>query len=88
MNEETSLAHAQRGGHTCGREDSMRAFAVAILREQDAEEVFVTPEETYVQLADRVVRYRNGAKMRAALDAYLLTGAIPTGVDYTLEVPS
>jgi len=65
-------------------------FRALSLRTTDADEVFVTPEWTYVlREADGVItRWRNGAEMRAALDDYLLTGRLPdTNTKYRLESP-
>jgi len=66
----------------------MRAFALAIIRNSGAEEVWVEPEHTYIRRADddHLTRYTNGAQMREALDRYLLTGQLPeVGITYRLE---
>jgi hypothetical protein len=86
--EQSSLAHASRDGHTCGREHAMRAFALALVEQfEGATDVFVTPEETFVQMEDgRIDRYRNAPEMVEALDSYLLTGEVPLG-EFRLLAP-
>jgi hypothetical protein len=80
IDEETALAHAAQGGHVCGPEHSLRAFALAVLRQYPkATDVFVAPEETFVQFEDEIIRYRNSPEMVEALDNYLLTGEITPG---------
>jgi hypothetical protein len=70
--ERVALAHAGPDGHVCGKEESLISFALATLRQVDgARHVFVTPEETRVQFDDHVMVFRNGDKMRAAIDGYL-----------------
>ena len=64
VSEATALAHASRGGHVCGAEAALRVFALAVIKSTDAEEVFVTPEHTFVRHADKMLRYPNSAELR------------------------
>jgi hypothetical protein len=79
--EKRAIAQAGPDGHVCGRERVMTGCAVGIpehFEAQGATDVFVFPEETYIQYADRVVRYRNGPEMIEVMDKYLLTGELPS----------
>lgn len=85
--EDEALAHAGPDGHVCGRERSLCAVAVAVRnRVEGAENVFVTPTHTFVQMPDHVVRYENGPAMREAFDTYLLTGSADHLVGLPLEL--
>src|SRR5262245_27744385 len=66
------IGHAGPQGHVCGAEPAMRTFALAVQEATGAEHVYVFPEKTIVELADEFVRYRNGPKMREAIDQALL----------------
>lgn len=86
--ETEALAHASRGGHVCGREASMRVFAVTAARQTNADEVFVTPEHTFVLNDGEIVRWVNSPEIREALDRYLLTGEVPSaGSSFRLVPP-
>lgn len=85
--EGVAVAHASRGGHVCGYELQMRAWALAVIRSRpEAVEVYVMPKWTIIETETERIRYRNCPKLIAAIDAGVFGGA-ELG-EYTLMVPT
>jgi len=55
-------------------------IAAALKRQLRAVSVHVLPSKSYVQFKDRLVRFKNGASLRRAVEQFDLTGVVEPGL--------